>query len=479
MSDSFERSSNGSPIGDAIRQGRVRRSAPLARLAARTAGEAVVAGLRRKISDADPLEFHARTAERYAELLGHSKGVLMKAGQMVSFVSCGPVVPTEFRSVYQTALSRLQGDAPPMHPELARATLEQELGRRAEDAFAEFDWAPLAAASIGQVHAARLDDGRRVAVKIQYPGVAEAIRSDLENTELLATFFALISAAMPGRTRLDLRGGAREVSARITEELDYRLEATNQREFAEIYRDHPFIHVPEVIRDLSTGRVLTQELVTGRSWLEALSASQELRNRWGEAIYRFCWGTLQSFGLFNADPHPGNYLFHDDGTVSFLDFGCVKRFRSGEIGLMNSVWSAALDGDAHAIWHAAVEGGLFRSSDDLTPADVLAYWREGAEYCWGSQPFTITPEYVAACIERECSPTGPSGKTMRQLAAPGEFAFMLRIDLGLMSVLGELRAASDWASIEREHRLGAAPSTPLGRLDREFFQQHPARRQHA
>ena len=148
-------------------------------------------GLRSKLTGADSTEFHVRTAERYAELLGHSKGALMKAGQMLSFVSASPAVPAEFQPIYQEALARLRDDAPPMAGELARVVLERELGRRTESAFAEFDWTPLAAASIGQVHAARLHDGREVAVKIQYPGVADAIGADLKNTELLATFLEL------------------------------------------------------------------------------------------------------------------------------------------------------------------------------------------------------------------------------------------------------------------------------------------------
>ena len=150
-----------------------------------------------------PTEFHVRTAERYAELLGRSKGALMKAGQMLSFASAGPAVPAEFQSIYQAALARLRDDAPPMAPELARAVLERELGRPAESAFAEFDWEPLAAASVGQVHAARLHDGRAVAVKIQYPGVADAICADLKNTELLATFLSLVVGGLsPRKTEL-------------------------------------------------------------------------------------------------------------------------------------------------------------------------------------------------------------------------------------------------------------------------------------
>jgi predicted unusual protein kinase regulating ubiquinone biosynthesis (AarF/ABC1/UbiB family) len=148
--------------GDGIDRGRLRRTAPLAALSARTAGEAVVVGLRGKLTGADSTEFHVRTAEHYAELLGRSKGALMKAGQMLSCVSASPAVPAEFQPIYQAALTRLRDDAPPMAPELARVVLEHELGRRTEGAFAEFDWEPLAAASIGQVHAARLHDGREV-----------------------------------------------------------------------------------------------------------------------------------------------------------------------------------------------------------------------------------------------------------------------------------------------------------------------------
>ena len=178
------------PKGDGIARGRLRRTGPLAALTARTAGEAVVVGLRGKLAGADSTEFHVRTAERYAELLGRSKGALMKAGQMLSFVSASPAVPAEFQSIYQTALARLRDEAPPMAPELARSVLEGELQQRLESAFAEFDWESLAAASIGPVHAARLHDGRAVAVKIEYPGVAVSIQADLKNNWLMATFLA-------------------------------------------------------------------------------------------------------------------------------------------------------------------------------------------------------------------------------------------------------------------------------------------------
>ena len=454
--------------------GRVRRSAPLVGLAARTAGEAVVAGLRGKLTGADGAEFHARTAERYAELLGRSKGALMKAGQMLSIVSVGSFVPAELQSAYQTALARLRDDAPPMSGELAQMLLERELGPRALSAFAELDREPLAAASIGQVHAARLRDGRRVAVKIQYPGVADAIRADLKNTELLATFLSLLGGISSRPLSLDMRGAARELGERITEELDYRLEAANQAEFAARYRDHPFIHVPRVIDELSTARVLTQELCVGRSWSEAITAERELRDRWAEAIWRFVYGSHRRFGLTNSDPHPGNYVFNGDGSVSFLDFGCIKRYRRDQVELMVGIVRECLREDVLGTWRACVEAGFWSSSDPVTPEEVFAWWHEPYRYLWVEQPFTFTPEYAASWIERRLSPYGPSANALRHTTFAPEYVAWPRIETALCSVLAQLHATNDWASLYAEYHTNGKPLTATGRLDRAYFEERAA-----
>jgi predicted unusual protein kinase regulating ubiquinone biosynthesis (AarF/ABC1/UbiB family) len=464
---------------DGITRGRLRRTAPLAALSARTAGEAIVVGLRSKITGADSTEFHIRTAERYAELLGRSKGALMKAGQMLSFVSAGPAVPTEFLSIYQTALARLRDEAPPMAPELARSVLERELRQPTETAFAELDWKPLAAASIGQVHAARLHDGRPVAVKIQYPGVADAIQADLKNNELMTTFLGLMFGLSPRKMSFDIRGAGREITARITEELDYRREAASQAEFASIYRGHPFIHVPEVIAELSTDRVLTQELVQGKPWSDALTAGQELRNQWAEAIHRFVYASNHRFGLLNADPHPGNYIFHDDGSVSFLDFGCVKRFGREQVEMMNAIGRACLRGDVLGTWQASVEAGFWRSSDPIAPEEVFAYWREPWEMLWAQQPFTVTPEYVSRWIERKFSPTGPSANAFRYITASPDYTIMARIEMAEASVIADLQASGYWGSIGAEFFEGGPPITDMGKLDHAFFAERQAASGHA
>ncbi len=420
----------------------------MAGLAARTAGEAVIQALRKRTgADGSAHDFHARTAERYTELLGHSKGVLMKVGQMLSFVSLGTAIPPEYRALYASALSRLQADAPPMAPELAAATLEAELGRRPDEVFAEFSPESLAAASIGQVHQARLHDGRKVAVKIQYPGVEKAIRADLDNAELLATFF----------------------------EVDYLNEAANQSQFADAYRGHPFIHIPDVLPELSSRRVLTQELAEGMLWHEAVQADQGSRDAWGEVIYRFAVGSLRRFGLFNADPHPGNYIFHPDGSVSFVDFGCVVRFDSAQVAALADIVTAMCRNDARRLRRALVGAGAIDAVTGPAPDELFEWWSGTFEMLLGPQPFTMTPELAAEGIRREFSPVGPSASVVRSFSEPPGWVFLSRIDSGLMSVLGQLRATGYWRAIQAEYDEQADPITRLGIEERRFWQERAAR----
>jgi predicted unusual protein kinase regulating ubiquinone biosynthesis (AarF/ABC1/UbiB family) len=466
--------------GDGISRGRLRRTAPLAALSARTAGEAIVVGLRSKLTGADSSEFHVRTAERYTELLGRSKGALMKAGQMLSLASAGPGVPAGLQSVYQTSLARLRSEAPPMAPELARQALESELHCSIESAFAHFDWEPMAAASIGQVHSAWLHDGRAVAVKVQYPGVADAIAADLQNTELLGTFLRLvINWISPQRVKWDIHAYAEELQTHVTEELDYRLEAANQAEFAERYRGHPFIHVPDVIGELCSERMLTQELVQGISWNDALSARQELRNSWAEAIYRFYWGSYDRFHLFNADPHPGNYIFHEDGSVSFLDFGCVKRLNKDQADMMDAILRACLRGDELATWRASVEAGFWRSSDPVTPAEVLDWWCKDSPMLCRDPDFKVTTDSLARYIARRFSPAGPSANAIRWATPPPDCSIMTRIELGVYSAIANLRATVNWGSIAAEHFENGDPVTAMGKCNREFFDEHQTTQSHA
>lgn len=466
--------------GDGIPTGRVRRTAPVAGLVARRSGEAVVTAMRRKLTDSEATVDHERAAERYAQLLGRSKGALIKAGQALSFVSMAASVPPEARVAYQRALSRLREDAPPMDASVARGVLEAELGQRAESAYAEFDWEPLAAASIGQVHRARLHDGRPAAVKIQYPGVAGAIEADLANYELLSTFMALLMSFSPRRIGLDLKAAAREVSAAIVSELDYRQEAANQRDFADLYRDHPFIHVPEVVDELSTERILTQDLVEGLRWEQALAAEESLRARWAEAIMRFGPGSMSTFRICNVDPHPGNYRFHHDGSVSFLDFGCVHRLTRQTSESLVRITQATLRGDVEATWAACVEAGIWDASGPVTPREAFGYWRAEFQAFWGPQPFRLTPELVGAAIEAQFSPVGPSARAVRHVHAPEGFTVLSRIAVGGFSVIADLDVCVDWRAQALEFFENQRPHDERARLHWEFIEtRHPRARRHA
>jgi predicted unusual protein kinase regulating ubiquinone biosynthesis (AarF/ABC1/UbiB family) len=450
-----------------IPQGRLRRTAPLAAISARAAGAGVVDVLRRRLKGerGASLEFHVRNAERYAQALSSSKGLLMKVGQLVSFVDTSAALDSQYGDVYRTALSSLQADAEPMEPVLVSAVVESELGRPPEELFAEFSPTPLAAASIGQVHAARLHDGTEVAVKVQYPGVAEAIGADLANTELLFTFIKIAKGVVPQLHNVDVRAIADEIAERIGEELDYGIELANQAEFAEHYRGHPFARVPEVHPALSSDRVLTMELVHGRRWTEVDDVDQALRDRWGEAIDRFFFGSIARFGMFNADPHPGNYLFHDDGTVTFLDFGCVKHLSPL---VQHGFWempAATMADDAERLLQCWIDQGFARS-DDPPPADkALAWCRPNFLSLTQPQPFTFTPQFAAETLGSMMS---MDKDVMRHISVPRDFVFTNRIYVGLFSILGALHATADWKAIFDENVTGQ-PTTELGRLDADFF----------
>src|SRR5438552_2633438 len=299
---------------DNIRRGRLSRGLPLAGLAVRQGLGRVAGKLTR--DEQKQLDRFTREAERYVAVLGDMKGVAMKIGQLLSFLDAG-AIPDQHRAAYQQIVGALQADAPPMPFETVRVVLERELDRPVDEVFASIGERPMAAASIGQVHAAHLPDGREVVIKVQYPGVGDAIRADLQNTELIASFARFGAKLSPIRITADPTAIAEEITERVSEELDYRMEAANQAEFCAHYEGHPFIRIPEVVAELSTERVLVMDRHDGLRWTAALEQPQALKNTWGEVIDRFVYGSLYDFGAFNADPHPGNYLFHDDGGVTF------------------------------------------------------------------------------------------------------------------------------------------------------------------
>jgi len=409
-----------------------------------------------------------RLAQRYAEVLGDMKGAVMKVGQILSFVDIDGVVPAPHRQLFQSTLARLQTDVPPLAPDEIAGVVRAELGARPEKIFAHFSPQPVAAASIGQVHLARLADGTELAVKVQYPGVSDAVRADLANTNLLSSVIrAGLALLGPEAPRLDPKVMVDELRDRVMEELDYRIEAANQEEFHSLYDGHPFIHIPAVHPEFSTGRVLVTDYVHGKRWSATTQAEEATRSRWGEAIFRFVFASLHRHGLFNADPHPGNYLFHGDGTVTFLDFGCVKRFTAERVSAMSALVDAALACDAPGLVRAFIDVGLLADGDaeGLGPDRLLEFYRAGLRDRWDAQPFTYTPEWVAEIVAATYQPLGAWGDITRRLQMPKDLHFLNRINVGASSILGHLYATADWKSIDSEIRHDRPPTTELGRLD--------------
>ncbi|HEV3404971.1 MAG TPA: AarF/ABC1/UbiB kinase family protein [Candidatus Dormibacteraeota bacterium] len=442
----------------AMRQSRVGRGAALARLALRIGGRYVArsprlifASVERRKELRHDLAF--RSADDVAEELGAMKGVLMKLGQMASYIY--EDMPLTFRA----AMSRLQHRAPPMTPALAAAVISEELGGAPQEVFQQWDELPFAAASIGQVHRAITRDGRAVAVKVQYPGIARSITSDLRNVGLLRR---IVGVAFPG---LDTRSFVDEVAERLQEEVDYVREATSQEMFARYYDGHPVIRVPHVVSELSTSRVLTSELDSGASFDDLLTWPQHERDLAAETMHRFVFRSLYRLHAFNGDPHPGNYLFHRGGRVTFLDFGLTKLFTDDDLApLIDAVRFLVFERDYEAFRRSLERAGFLKPGAPVPTQVVVDRFGQFYGTVLQDAPMTITPAYASAIVRRFFDARGPLAPYSD---VPREYVIMQRINLGLYAVLGSLNATANWRRIAEEiwpFRNGP-PSTPIGEAE--------------
>src|SRR5436190_21933761 len=457
---------------DPIPTSRLRRSATVGRLAA---GQAVRQMGTRAVNltrdDEAAQQALARrqleTAEQIVAALGTMKGAAMKLGQVMSFLDVG-LVPEEFREDVQAKLAELRDAAPKVSFKDMRKVIESEYDDRLDDVFDTFDPVPIAAASIGQVYKARLHDGSDVAVKVQYPGVAAAVRADMQN---LGMILRLMKSVAPG---LDPKALGKEIRSRIDEELDYELEAANQRTLSRIFRGHPFIRVPDVITSLSREKVIVSEFVSGRGFEELKQLPQEERDRLGEIVFRFYFGCMYRHHQFSGDPHPGNMLLLDDDRIAFLDFGLFKRIPIEVAEFELEVQRLGIEGRAEDLLATLHRGGFVSDPSRYTPEGMLAQFRDFTWWYTTDQDIELTPEIATEVMIEMSDPRSTYFAQMRHDTLPPDPLFGRRLEVLTLAVMGQLRARGNWHRIAREWIYGDDPVPELGEQEAEFYARRAA-----
>jgi len=414
-----------------------------------------------------------RTAALIGELvdqLGQMRGAAMKVGQMISMVEFGDLPDGQQREL-QEKLATLRDDVPPLPFRRLEKLLRAELGAPLASVFSDFDEQAFAAASIGQVHRARTLDGDDVAVKVQYPGVAEAVETDLRNAMLLVP---LIKRLAPG---LDARALGSELRERIGEELDYELEAQNQLHIGRLMRGHPHIYIPRVHTDLSTRRVLVTEYVEGDRFEVVRQADEQQRDRYAETVFRFFFGLAYRDRIALGDPHPGNYLQLPDGRVAFLDFGLLREIDATRVAAEAAIALAVREQDSAKLQAALIHGGyLPEERAGSVDADlVLRLMRPAVEWYAvpGDRRFSDGDHARERNRER---PDRDQAATIKdqanQFAVPPEAILIRRMHGLVASALNNLRAGADWGAIAAEYLHGEPAATEQGRQEAEFLARH-------
>ena len=412
---------------------------------------------------------HLAAAERMVDTLGTMKGAAMKIGQLASFIDT-EFLPEEYRELYQEKLGDLRSSAPPMPWKKVSKVLEEEWAESPEELFEEFEHDATAAASIGQVHRAVLPDGRVVAVKIQYPGVADALRADMQNAGLI---LRMAKALAPG---LDAKAAAEELKERVLEELDYEYEAQNQRAFARGYRGHPFIYVPDVITRLSTERVLVTEWVDGMGFDDVKQLPQDERDRFAEIVFRFCFGSIYHLQHFNADAHPGNYILMEDGRVAFLDFGMTKQLDKEQIELEIAALEAAFDDDPEQLREALHDLGFLNNPKKVDAQKLMEHVRVVGGWYMEDREVTIDSKRVMDAIAAISDPRSGYYELWRRENVPANELMGRRMESGVLAVLGQLGATRNWYRIGREWWFAEDPATDLGREEWAYFESRGEKR---
>ncbi|MFI1395126.1 ABC1 kinase family protein [Streptomyces sp. NPDC020681] len=389
-------------------------------------------------------ELQQRTAEQLFKVLGELKGGAMKFGQAMSVFESA--LPEEIAGPYRAALTKLQDAAPPMPTRTVHAVLEERLGDDWRELFLNFEDKPSAAASIGQVHRAVWHDGREVAVKVQYPGAGEALLSDLTQ---LSRFARLLGPLIPG---MDIKPLIAELRDRVSEELDYELEAQAQREHAAEFADDPDVLVPDVVHQCD--QVLVTEWIDGIPLAEVISdGTEEQRDRAGQLLARFLFSGPARTGLLHADPHPGNFRLipdeaGEDGEseeaagswrLGVLDFGTVDRLPGGLPGTIGDCLRLTLEGRADEVYELLCEEGFVKETIELDPDAVLDYLQPIIKPAEADE-FTFTRSWMRNQAARIADMRSPAHQLGKQLNLPPSYLLIHRVTLSTIGVLCQLNA---------------------------------------
>ncbi|GAA0949476.1 ABC1 kinase family protein [Virgisporangium aurantiacum] len=434
----------------------VTRTAKLAALPLGFAGRAAwglgkrVTGLASEVISA---EVQQRTAEHLFSVLGQLKGGAMKMGQALSVFEAA--LPEELAGPYRAALTKLQEAAPPLPAATVHKVLVGQLGPDWRTRFRDFDDTPAAAASIGQVHRAIWEDGREVAVKVQYPGAGKALVSDLNQLSRLASMFKIIQ---PG---LDVKPLIAELRTRITEELDYELEAAAQAAFAVAYADDPDIFVPEVVA--SAPQLLVTEWVNGVQMSALIrEGEQDARDDAGRRLAYLHFSAPAKTGMLHADPHPGNFRILADGRLGVLDFGAVARLPEGHPEVIGRLTRLALAGDAEGVVGGLRGEGFIKPDLEIDAEAVLEYLRPMLDPI-AVDEFRLTRAWLRAEATRIASPKSPAYALGRQLNLPPSYLLIHRVTLGSIGVLCQLEAKAPYRGILLEWLPGFASGPALSK----------------
>ncbi|MDC0774045.1 ABC1 kinase family protein [Streptomyces sp. HD] len=438
----------------------VTRTAKLAALPLGFAGRATWGLGKRIVGESAEIvgrELQQRTAEQMFKVLGELKGGAMKFGQALSVFESA--LPEEIAGPYRAALTKLQEAAPPMPTRTVHTVLAERLGEDWKDLFLEFEDKPAAAASIGQVHRGVWHDGREVAVKVQYPGAGEALLSDLNQ---LSRFARLLGPLIPG---MDIKPLIAELKDRVSEELDYGLEAQAQQAHAEEFADDPDVVVPAVVHHCD--QILITEWIDGVPLSEVISdGTEEQRDRAGQLLARFLFSGPARTGLLHADPHPGNFRLlpgdpdsEEDWRLGVLDFGTVDRLPGGLPTPIGDSLRLTLDGEADTVYELLCAEGFVKDSIELDPDAVLDYLLPIIEPAQVDE-FTFTRGWMRSQAARVADPRSPAYQLGKQLNLPPAYLLIHRVTLSTIGVLCQLGATVRLREELEEWLPGFAPEEP-------------------